>query len=105
VAYTKEGVAGWVELKFCSKNKPAHMRKTQIMWIRENLQAGGFPLILAAFFDGESNQFGLISGKAAIMKLRGHKNYAAWLRACGIVDSDLGMIINWLKTPPEIPAA
>lgn len=103
VAYTVEGVTGWVELKFCSEARSAHMRNSQIIWIKDNINAGGCPLVLSAFLARDRNEFGLIRGESAVTKLTGKKNYATWLGSCGVVTSDLNEVITWLKNPSRVP--
>jgi hypothetical protein len=63
LAYTLQGVNGFLELKYGDKKRAPKVRPTQYAWMRQNVRfGGGNPLILVAIRGSEATKFRLIHG-------------------------------------------
>lgn len=102
VAYTINGVTGWLELKYGTARRAPHFRQSQRRWFQTNLAAGGHPVVLLATRTDNHNLFGLIGGHA-YQELFAATRFNQWWSLCGFVTSDINAIWPILTTPHHIP--
>lgn len=97
VNYCVNGIEGWIELKAFPK---IEIRTSQIVWARERIAAGGFPLVLVQ----NDNDFALLAAK----HLQEIKNNPTWgnvvNRAFALYFNDINPMtfFNILKDPEVV---
>ena len=102
IAYTIDGITGWLELKYGTPARAPHLRLSQRQWFKDNVSAGGMPLLLLASRRGNSVAYGLIRGEL-YAEMYQAKTLKKWESLCGYLTVNLDLILILLTTPVLIP--